>query len=481
MVVKGPGTTLEDPMAVDFRPDLRKSTHDITEYLEEQDAYVLFDGILKELATQQPADPIQHMLDYLQAGHPIGGPLKVVVMRPPGAGLSDQVVKLAETFGLVHISTGALLKEAKIDTSKGELVDDKMVAELVVKKMQEATKQMKGFVLEGFPRTRVQTTYLKEHSIVPTHILALKASMEMVLANAGEGLTDLPAVLNHKYGLYQCHSAAALEAYQATDKIRVIDCANFAGPDDSLQEMITVVREQPRSKGPQLPHRVVVLGPRGVGVRAHAERLATRLGAVCVDGARLVQAAAKPQGKRDLVAPLVGNQKLELTGMNLPNLPGLSAEDTLGLVGVRLRQPDCVRNGWVLCGFPTTKELATALATDDDLAPLRIINLNASQETCLGRLRHRYIDTVTGEIWTTMPLEGAIRSRLKRNPEDMPNVVSANYEAHYSTVQDVLAALQSGPKVRRCLEIEADGSPAAVFQQLMEFVERPLPLPEPGH
>ena len=74
-MLPAPGTTLDNPMTVEQKPDLKSSLRDITEYFEEQGAYDIFDYLLKELLIKRPADPLQHMIDCLKTEHR-SGPLK---------------------------------------------------------------------------------------------------------------------------------------------------------------------------------------------------------------------------------------------------------------------------------------------------------------------------------------------------------------------------------------------------------------------
>lgn len=170
-----------------------------------------------------------------------------------------------------------------------------------------------------------------------------------------------------------------------------------------------------------------------------------------------------------------GRQKMAT--LELPNAEGLAKQDKLGIVGVRLRQEDCSNQGWVLCNFPSSVEKAEALAADEYLAPTRVMALDASEETCVSRLRHIYIDSVTGKIWTSQPQNTEIRRRLTRRPEDQPDVVKKMHEEHTANIGTILETLQAR-QGGKCIEIPANGSPEAVFNELVEFAERPLPLPE---
>jgi adenylate kinase len=481
---KEPGTTLQDPTGVDWRPDLAKSCYDINEYLRDQNAYDLFATMLTELVTQQPQDPIDHMLKFLKTPCDALGPLRVIISRAPGTGTSAIAKRLAQHFGLEYISAGELLADKQIS-----FAEDSHVAGLVMERVKRATEQMKGYVLEGFPRTRMQATFLKENSIVPTHVLVLKSSAEQIqerhrrIGNGElEGTYLTPEVLEYKLRMHTCHISAALEAYQ--DKIATIDTTVIDDAEAIFADMVKGVCRMPRSRAPKLPPRVIMLGPRGTGAREHAKRLAAHLGAVLVDGTKLLReqeqrerestASAKVKGQSAQHDQLNNVGREPLAVMELPNTTSLMAKDQLGLVGVRLRQVDCTRAGWVLVNFPTSPEMAKYMANDDSLCPVRVVALRATEETCKERLRNTFVDPVSGEVWTTMPESSEIRRRLQRRPEDEPEYISARCQEYASYIDKVLEAFNSG---RSCLQIQADSkSLETVYTELAEFVDRPLPL-----
>jgi adenylate kinase len=90
-------------------------------------------------------------------------PVNVVLIGPPGCGKGTQAVRLAERYGIPHISTGEILRSAVragtglgrqvADTlTKGSLVGDDLMADLVRARLAEPDTA-RGFVLDGFPRT----------------------------------------------------------------------------------------------------------------------------------------------------------------------------------------------------------------------------------------------------------------------------------------------------------------------------------------
>ncbi len=95
-----------------------------------------------------------------------------LIFGPPGSGKGTQSVRLAEKFNLVHLSTGDMLraeiaagsdlgKRMSTIMSKGELVPDEVVIEMIAKKI-DATKGSAGFLFDGFPRTVEQTIELEK-------------------------------------------------------------------------------------------------------------------------------------------------------------------------------------------------------------------------------------------------------------------------------------------------------------------------------
>jgi adenylate kinase len=95
-----------------------------------------------------------------------------LIFGPPGSGKGTQSVKLAEKFNLMHLSTGDMLRaEIAAGTelglkmssimSKGELVPDEVVIELIASKI-DSTKNRAGFLFDGFPRTVAQTIALEK-------------------------------------------------------------------------------------------------------------------------------------------------------------------------------------------------------------------------------------------------------------------------------------------------------------------------------
>jgi adenylate kinase len=99
---------------------------------------------------------------------------RFIFLGPPGAGKGTQAVRLAEQFGIPHISTGEILRNAVRDGTelgtvakgfmdRGELVPDEVVAGVVADRLTESDCET-GYLLDGFPRTLAQARALEQRT-----------------------------------------------------------------------------------------------------------------------------------------------------------------------------------------------------------------------------------------------------------------------------------------------------------------------------
>lgn len=104
----------------------------------------------------------------VKAKQSVVGP--IVLLGPPGAGKGTQAKLIAETYGIPQISTGDILRDnvarktelgmkAKEIMGRGELVPDELVCGMVADRLTQADC-VRGFILDGFPRTVRQAEWL---------------------------------------------------------------------------------------------------------------------------------------------------------------------------------------------------------------------------------------------------------------------------------------------------------------------------------
>ncbi|MFZ8868122.1 MAG: adenylate kinase [Paracoccaceae bacterium] len=95
--------------------------------------------------------------------------MNIILLGPPGAGKGTQARHLVDTRGMVQLSTGDMLRDAKSSGSemglkvaevmaRGDLVTDDIVIGLIREKLSQANAG--GFIFDGFPRTLGQAVAL---------------------------------------------------------------------------------------------------------------------------------------------------------------------------------------------------------------------------------------------------------------------------------------------------------------------------------
>lgn len=96
--------------------------------------------------------------------------MNIILLGPPGAGKGTQARHLVETRGMVQLSTGDMLREARTSGTemgrkvaevmdKGHLVTDEIVIGLIREKLTSG-EQGGGYIFDGFPRTLPQADAL---------------------------------------------------------------------------------------------------------------------------------------------------------------------------------------------------------------------------------------------------------------------------------------------------------------------------------
>lgn len=114
----------------------------------------------------------------------------IILLGPPGAGKGTQAKRLVEERGMVQLSTGDMLREAKSSgtemgrkvaevMARGELVTDEIVIGLIGEKLATGGQ---GFIFDGFPRTLKQADALGE--LLAKRGMKLDAVIEMQVDDA---------------------------------------------------------------------------------------------------------------------------------------------------------------------------------------------------------------------------------------------------------------------------------------------------------
>jgi adenylate kinase len=155
--------------------------------------------------------------------------VRLVILGPPGAGKGTQAELLSEALGIPHISTGDLFRanisqgtpvgiEAKKYLDAGNLVPSEITVDMVRARLAEPDA-VKGFLLDGFPRSTGQADALVE---ILTNldetlngVLSLEVDADVVVERmlARGRADDTEEVIRNRLSVYATETAPLLEYY----------------------------------------------------------------------------------------------------------------------------------------------------------------------------------------------------------------------------------------------------------------------------
>jgi len=184
--------------------------------------------------------------------------LNIILLGPPGAGKGTQAARLQAARGMIQLSTGDMLREARASGSPigekvkaimdaGELVSDAIVTALIAERLDSATD--KGAIFDGFPRTRAQAEALD----------ILLSERGRKLDHVIELAVDEEALVQRITGRFTCAKCGTgyHDSFRPTKVPGVCDVCGSTEfrrrPDDNEQTVRTRMQEYRAKTAPILP------------------------------------------------------------------------------------------------------------------------------------------------------------------------------------------------------------------------------------
>ena len=165
--------------------------------------------------------------------------MNLLVLGPQGAGKGTQAKRIADQYGLVHVSTGDMFRAAIAAKSElgarvepilaaGELVPDELTVALIRERLSQPDA-VEGFVLDGFPRNLAQAEALDEmlggigrglDAILFFDLPDDVATERMLRRAADENRPDdTPEVIARRLQIYHDETEPIVEHYRVTGKL----------------------------------------------------------------------------------------------------------------------------------------------------------------------------------------------------------------------------------------------------------------------
>ena len=184
--------------------------------------------------------------------------LNIILLGPPGAGKGTQAARLQAQRGMIHLSTGDMLREAvaagtpvglkaKAVMERGELVSDAIVSALIGERLDGSID--KGAIFDGFPRTKHQAEALEillgERNRRLDHVIELAVDEDQLVQRITGRFTCAKCGTGYHDSFRPTKIAGVCDVCGSTEFKR--------RPDDNEQTVRTRMEEYRAKTAPILP------------------------------------------------------------------------------------------------------------------------------------------------------------------------------------------------------------------------------------
>ncbi|MCQ2821355.1 MAG: nucleoside monophosphate kinase [archaeon] len=327
----------------------------IEQYFDNNKVYDLFEKLFKELIINQPENPIDYLIERLRRKET----KRIFITGYPGTGRKDVSLAVGEAMNYSCLSVDHLLEREiskKLENAHQiedrynahTLVDDDIVIDLVRNKLIGYEEGNSSYIIEGFPRNRVQAIFLQSVGLLPDNVIILKTSREKAEAKVLEKLK----AKNPDKSEEDLQKMAKASVDEAELNIRAVEDV-FSGfycelPVDKFQSNTEVIDElgkllkfKAKTNAMRRPPRIILACPPSSGKEAIAKRLAAKLQIIHVSVTELL--------KKEILKKNANSREI-LETWNENNL--VPDKYILKLLEDRLYCSDCMINGWIVTGFP---------------------------------------------------------------------------------------------------------------------------------
>ena len=166
--------------------------------------------------------------------------LRLVILGRQGSGKGTQCMRLSESYGTIHISTGDILraavetqtelgKKAKVIMDAGDLVPDEIINGIVAERIEMKDVLENGFILDGYPRTSAQAQALEGELLSKGLSLDLAINLEVPVDEVTQRMLDrsraddTEEAITRRLEIYENETAPLLKWFEKRNNLVVVD------------------------------------------------------------------------------------------------------------------------------------------------------------------------------------------------------------------------------------------------------------------
>lgn len=418
-------------------------------------------------------------------------PPRMIIFGPPAGGKGTQCELLVEEFGVVHLSTGDMLRasiqvkaplglEAQAFMEAGELVPDELIIDVIIARLQLDDCAVHGWLLDGFPRTASQAQAMVAHGILPDVVVVLDvpddevikrisgrrvdpetgktyhlefspppAQDELLRARLVQRADDTEATIRTRLVKFHDNCDAVVDTFAATAKVlRANGMQNKHSIAHVVFEAVHAVKNaqtfQALVRKQHIPApKLIITGPPAGGKGTQCEVLVDHFNVVHLSTGDMLRASIQAG------APLGMKAKAFMDAGEL-----VPDELIIDVILERLIHDDCMTRGWLLDGFPRTAAQARAMLTQG-IVPDCVLVLDVPDEEVISRISGRRVDPVTGKTYhvTFNPPPPDVQARVIQRSDDNEDTIKNRLEKYHENCDAVLsefAASERSVQIVRC-------------------------------
>ncbi|HJM37330.1 MAG: adenylate kinase [Acidimicrobiales bacterium] len=182
--------------------------------------------------------------------------VRLVILGRQGSGKGTQCLRLSESYGTVHISTGDILraavetqtelgKKAKLIMDAGDLVPDEIINGIVAERIEMKDVSESGFILDGYPRTSAQAQALEGELLSKGLSLDLAINLEVPVDEVTKRMLDrsraddTKEAIIRRLEIYENETAPLLKWFEERNNLVLVD--GLGTEDDVFSRLQKVI------------------------------------------------------------------------------------------------------------------------------------------------------------------------------------------------------------------------------------------------